>query len=179
MAHSIPESNALIIRTPAGSVLHTGDWKIDPTPILGDVTDEKKLRALGEEGCLAIVGDSTNAVREGRSPSEKDVAETLAELVKNARGRVAVTTFASNVARLRSVIDAARGAGREVVVVGRAMERIIQVARETGYMEGVTICAGPMLTVICRRAKWWRCAPAARVNRARRSRASPKISIRT
>jgi ribonuclease J len=142
MAHSIPESNALIIRTPAGSVLHTGDWKFDPTPILGDVTDEKKLRALGEEGCLAIVGDSTNAVREGRSPSEKDVAETLAELVKNARGRVAVTTFASNVARLRSVIDAARGAGREVVVVGRAMERIIQVARETGYMEGVSDLRG-------------------------------------
>jgi ribonuclease J len=137
MAHSIPESNALIIRTPAGSVLHTGDWKIDPTPILGDVTDEKKLRSLGNEGCLAIVGDSTNAVREGRSPSEKDVGETLADLVKNARGRVAVTTFASNVARLRSVIEAARRAGREVVVVGRAMERIIQVARETGYMEGV------------------------------------------
>ena len=137
MAHSIPESNALIIRTPCGTVLHTGDWKIDPTPILGDVTDEKKLRALGDEGCLAIVGDSTNAVRDGRSPSEKDVAKTIAELVKNARGRVAVTTFASNVARLRTVIDAARAADREVVVVGRAMERIIQVARETGYMEGV------------------------------------------
>ena len=137
MAHSIPESNALIIRTPAGAVLHTGDWKIDPTPILGDVTDENKLRALGEEGCLAIVGDSTNAVREGRSPSERDVAKTIAELVKNARGRVAVTTFASNVARLRSVIDAARGAEREVVVVGRAMERVIQVARETGYLEGI------------------------------------------
>jgi ribonuclease J len=137
MAHSIPESNALIIRTPAGTVLHTGDWKIDPTPVLGDVTDEKKLRALGEEGCLAIVGDSTNAVRDGRSPSEKDVAKTIAELVKNARGRVAVTTFASNVARLRTVIDAARAASREVVVVGRAMERIIQVARETGYLEGV------------------------------------------
>ena len=75
MAHSIPESNALIIRTPAGTVLHTGDWKIDPTPILGDVTDEKKLRALGDEGCLALVGDSTNAVREGRSPSETDVAQ--------------------------------------------------------------------------------------------------------
>ena len=74
MAHSIPESNALIIRTPAGTVLHTGDWKIDPTPILGDATDEKKLRALGEEGCLALVGDSTNAVRDGRSPSETDVA---------------------------------------------------------------------------------------------------------
>ena len=137
MAHSIPESNALIIRTPAGTVLHTGDWKIDPTPILGDVTDEKKLRALGDEGCLAIVGDSTNAVRDGRSPSEADVAKTIAELVKNARGRVAVTTFASNVARLRTVIDAARAAEREVVVVGRAMERIIQVARETGYLEGV------------------------------------------
>ncbi len=137
MAHSIPESNALIIRTPAGAVLHTGDWKIDPTPILGDVTDEKKLRALGEEGCLAIVGDSTNAVRDGRSPSEKDVAKTVAELVKAARGRVAVTTFASNVARLRSVIDAARAAEREVVVVGRAMERVIQVARETGYLEGI------------------------------------------
>ncbi len=137
MAHSIPESNALIIRTPCGSVLHTGDWKIDPTPILGDVTDEKKLRALGEEGCLALVGDSTNAVRDGRSPSEADVGKTIAELVKAARGRVAVTTFASNVARLRTVIDAAHAAEREVVVVGRAMERVIQVARETGYMEGV------------------------------------------
>jgi ribonuclease J len=137
MAHSIPESNALVIRTSAGTVLHTGDWKIDPTPILGDPTDEKKLRALGEEGCLAIVGDSTNAVREGRSPSEADVAKTIAELVKNARGRVAVTTFASNVARLRSVAEAARAADREVVVIGRAMERIVQIARETGYLEGV------------------------------------------
>jgi ribonuclease J len=137
MAHSIPESNALVIRTSAGTVLHTGDWKIDPTPLLGDPTDEKKLRALGEEGCLAVVGDSTNAVREGRSPSEADVAKTIAELVKNARGRVAVTTFASNVARLRAVAEAARAADREVVVIGRAMERIVQIARETGYLEGV------------------------------------------
>jgi ribonuclease J len=137
MAHSIPESNALVIRTSAGTVLHTGDWKIDPTPLLGDPTDEKKLRALGEEGCLAIVGDSTNAVREGRSPSEADVAKTIAELVKTARGRVAVTTFASNVARLRAVAEAARAADREVVVIGRAMERIVQIARETGYLEGV------------------------------------------
>jgi ribonuclease J len=137
MAHSIPESNALIIRTGAGAVLHTGDWKIDPTPILGDVTDEAKLRALGEAGCLALIGDSTNAVREGRSPSEADVAKTIAELVKSAKGRVAVTTFASNVARLRAVADAARAADREVVVVGRAMERVIQVARETGYLDGV------------------------------------------
>lgn len=137
MAHSIPESNALIIRTPAGTVLHTGDWKIDRTPILGDGTDEQKLRALGEEGCLAIVGDSTNAVRDGVSPSESDVARTIAEIIKSARGRVAVTTFASNVARLRAVAEGARAAEREVVLVGRAMERIVQVARETGYLDGV------------------------------------------
>ncbi len=118
-------------------MLHTGDWKIDPTPILGDRTDEKKLRALGEEGCLALVGDSTNAVREGRSPSEADVAKTLAELINTARGRVAVTTFASNVARLRAVADAAKAADREVVVIGRAMERVVQIARETGYLDGV------------------------------------------
>jgi ribonuclease J len=137
MAHSIPEANALIIRTPLGNVLHTGDWKIDPTPILKDPTDEKKLRALGEEGCLAVVGDSTNSVRDGRSPSEADVAKTLADLIKNAKRRVAVTTFASNVARLRAVAGAARAADREVVVVGRAMERVSQVARETGHFDGV------------------------------------------
>jgi ribonuclease J len=137
MAHSIPEANALIIRTPLGNVLHTGDWKIDPTPILNDPTDEKKLRALGEEGCLAIVGDSTNSVRDGRSPSEADVARTLTDLIKSAKRRVAVTTFASNVGRLRAVAEAARAADREVVVVGRAMDRVSQVARETGYFDGV------------------------------------------
>jgi ribonuclease J len=118
-------------------VLHTGDWKIDITPILGDVTDERKLRALGEEGCLALVGDSTNAVREGRSPSEADVGKTIGELIKGAKGRVAVTTFASNVARLRTVAEAARAADREVVVVGRAMDRISQIARECGYLDGI------------------------------------------
>jgi ribonuclease J len=137
VAHSIPESNALIIRTPHGTVLHTGDWKLDPTPVFGPPTDEAKLRALGEEGCLALIGDSTNAVREGRSPSESDVTRNIAELILNAPGRVAVTTFASNVARIRAVADAARAAGREVVVVGRAMERVTQVARETGYLDGV------------------------------------------
>ncbi len=137
MAHSIPESNALIIRAPCGNVLHTGDWKIDLTPILGDATDEKKLRALGEEGCLALVGDSTNAVRDGRSPSETDVAKCIAELIKTAPGRVAVTTFASNAARLRAVADGARAVGREVVVIGRAMDRIVQIARQIGYFEGL------------------------------------------
>jgi ribonuclease J len=134
VAHSIPESNALVIRTPLGTVLHTGDWKLDSTPILGPPTDEGKLRALGEEGVLALIGDSTNAVREGRSPSETEVASTLAGLIGSAKARVAVTTFASNVARIRSAAKAAVAIGREVVVVGRAMERIVQVARETGYL---------------------------------------------
>jgi ribonuclease J len=137
MAHSIPESNGLIIRTPLGAVLHTGDWKIDPTPPIGPPTDEAKLRALGNAGCLAVIGDSTNAYREGRSPSEADVAKCLAELIRGAPARVAVTTFASNVARLRAVAQAAATCEREVVVVGRAMERIAQVARETGYLDGI------------------------------------------
>ncbi len=137
VAHSIPESNALAIRTPAGTVLHTGDWKIDPTPLIGGPTDAAKLSALGDEGVLALVGDSTNAVRDGRSPSESDVAKTLADLIRTAPRRVAVTTFASHVGRLRAVADAARAAEREVVVVGRAMERVVQVARETGYLDGV------------------------------------------
>lgn len=137
VAHSIPESNALAIRTAAGTVLHTGDWKIDPTPLVGPPTDEKRLREIGEEGVLALVGDSTNAVRDGRSPSETEVAAVLAGIVKSSRGRVAVTTFASNVGRVKAVADAARAAGREVVVIGRAMERVAQVARETGYLDGV------------------------------------------
>jgi ribonuclease J len=137
VAHSIPESNALILRTPHGNVLHTGDWKLDPTPVIGRGTDVAKLKRLGEEGVLAVLGDSTNAVREGRSPSEADVAKALAELIAAAPARVAVTTFASNVARIRAVADAAHACGREVILVGRSMERVAQVARETGYLDGV------------------------------------------
>ncbi len=137
VAHSIPESNALAIRTQAGTVLHTGDWKIDPTPLVGSVTDAARLKALGDDGVLALIGDSTNAVRDGRSPSEANVAKTIAELVRTAPARVAVTTFASHVDRIRGVADAARTAEREVVLVGRAMERVVQVARETGYLDGV------------------------------------------
>ncbi len=109
VAHSIPESHALAIHTEVGTVLHTGDWKIDPTPILGPPTDEKRLRELGDAGVLALVGDSTNAVREGRSPSEAEVATIITGLVKSAKGRVAVTTFASNVSRVKAVADAAQG----------------------------------------------------------------------
>lgn len=137
VAHSIPESNALAIRTPVGLVVHTGDWKIDPTPQVGLPTDEARLRELGEEGVLALVCDSTNVMRDGISPSEADVAAKLKELIHSAPARVAVTTFASNVARLRAVAEAAMADQREVVVVGRAMDRVIDVARECGYLDGI------------------------------------------
>jgi len=137
VAHSIPESNALAIRTPHGLVVHTGDWKIDNTPYLGSLTSEETFRALGDEGILALVCDSTNVVREGESPSEADVARNLARLIKDAPHRVAITTFASNVGRMRSVAEAARECGREVIVVGRAMDRVVEVAKECGYLEGL------------------------------------------
>lgn len=137
VAHSIPESTALAIRTPVGTVLHTGDWKIDPAPGVSWTTDEKRLAEIGDEGVLALVCDSTNVIRGGESPSEKDVAATLVDLVATAKGRVAVTTFASNVARIRAVAEAALANGREVVAIGRAMDRVIQVAAELGYLDGL------------------------------------------
>ncbi|MGO3933551.1 ribonuclease J [Rhodopseudomonas pseudopalustris] len=143
VAHSIPESHALAIRTSAGLVLHTGDWKIDPTPVVGPPTDEKRLRELGDEGVLALIGDSTNAVRDGRSPSETEVGASLTGLIKAAKGRVAVTTFASNVGRIHAVAQAAKAAGREVVLVGRAMDRVSNVARECGYLDGIQGFRGP------------------------------------
>lgn len=135
VAHSIPEPNALAIRTEAGTVIHTGDWKLDPQPIVGAPTNGARLAEIGGERVLALICDSTNAIREGASPSEGDVADTLAEIVANAENRVAVTIFASNVARLCSVARAAKKADREVVAVGRAMHRIISVARDTGYLD--------------------------------------------
>jgi ribonuclease J len=137
VAHSIPESSALAIRTPAGLLVHTGDWKIDPTPIVGGATDEARLKALGDEGVLALVCDSTNVMREGESPSERDVAATLRQIVAKAKGRVVVTTFASNVARLRSAAEAGLAAGRQICILGRAMERVVAVARELGMLDGV------------------------------------------
>ena len=137
VSHSVPEPNMLAIRTPAGTVLHTGDWKRDPAPGVGLATDDDRLAALGEEGVLALVSDSTNAIRDGVSPSEGEVAVVLERLIAEAPQRVAVTTFASNVARLRSVAAAAHRAGREVVVIGRAIHRALDVARELGYLEGL------------------------------------------
>lgn len=134
LSHSIPEANGLAIRTPAGTVFHTGDWKLDPTPVVGRPHDAEKLKALGNEGVLALVGDSTNATREGRSASEADVAATLKKVIADAPRCVAVTLFASNVARVASIAAAAHAAGRTLVVAGRALHRIIEVAIETGYL---------------------------------------------
>lgn len=135
VSHSIPESNALIITTPLGTVVHSGDWKIDATPGLGKAIDVDRFHSLGESGVRALICDSTNAMRAGRSPSEADVAARLAEIVAKARNRVAVTIFSSNVARIRAVAEAARAAGRHVVAMGRAMRRVIDVASELGYLD--------------------------------------------
>lgn len=134
LAHSIPEPNGLAIRTPAGLIFHTGDWKLDNSPGVGDPPDEKRLKELGDEGVVAMICDSTNAMREGRSPSEVDVAASLADIIAKAPRTVAVTTFASNVARVKAVADATHAAGRTLVVAGRALHRVIQVAIETGYL---------------------------------------------
>jgi ribonuclease J len=135
MSHSIPEPSAVIITTPLGTALHTGDWKLDENPLTSAPTDAPRLQALGQNGLTALICDSTNAVRDGVSPSEADVAVALDRLIREAPKRVAVTTFASNVARIRSVASAARAAGRELVVVGRAMYRVIEAAQATGYLD--------------------------------------------
>ena len=134
ITHSIPEPNAIAIRTPLGVVVHTGDWKLDPDPQLGEVTNDARLRKLGEEGVLACVCDSTNALVPGESGSEADVKKSLHTLIGSLKGRVAVTAFASNVARLQSIADAARAHRREIVLVGRAMRHMVMCARETGYL---------------------------------------------
>lgn len=137
VAHSIPEPVSLAIKTKLGTVIHTGDWKIDPEPSLGAVTDEKRFRELGEQGVLALVCDSTNALRDGVSPTEHDVGRSLANIISEAEGRVAITTFSSNVGRILSIALAAKEAGRKVLLVGRSMKRSVAVAEELGYLEGL------------------------------------------
>ncbi|PLX39381.1 MAG: MBL fold metallo-hydrolase [Hyphomicrobiales bacterium] len=135
MSHSIPEPNALAIRTPLGTAIHTGDWKIDHEPGVGVPIDIDRLAAVGREGVRALICDSTNAIREGRSPSEGEVAKGLTEVIAAAKKRVAVTLFSSNVARIRAVALAAKAAGRDVVVLGRSIKRVADVARELGYLD--------------------------------------------
>lgn len=137
LTHSIPEPNGLAIRTPLGTVLHTGDWKIDPDPVLGSTTDDAAIKALGDEGVLAMVCDSTNVFVDGESGSEADVKEALAGLIGGLSGKVAVACFASNVARMDSVIRAAEAAGRGVCLVGRSMHRMAAAAKSVGLLEGV------------------------------------------
>jgi ribonuclease J len=137
VAHSTPEAQALAIRTPYGTVVHTGDWKLDPHPLVGPPTDEAAFSALGDEGVLAMVCDSTNALVEGHSGSEGDVRRSLSTLIKSIEGRIAVTCFASNVARVESVAMAARDAGRSVALVGRSLRNLEAAARETGYLSTV------------------------------------------
>jgi ribonuclease J len=137
MAHSIPESQALAIRTKAGIILHTGDWKLDAEPLIGPRSDEAALQALGDEGVLAMVCDSTNAMVDGESGSEGDVRRSLSDLIHGLRGRVAVTCFASNVARFESIALAARDAGRSVALVGRSLRNMDSSARECGYLKGI------------------------------------------
>lgn len=137
VTHSIPEPMSLAITTAAGTVIHTGDWKIDPAPEIGPLTDEARFRAYGDKGVLALVCDSTNAMREGDSPSEQQVGQGLREVIEQAKGRVAVTTFSSNVGRIRSIAEAARDAGRQVLVMGRSLKRVIDVSTELGYMDGL------------------------------------------
>ncbi|WP_144186675.1 ribonuclease J [Elioraea rosea] len=134
MAHSIPEAQAVVIDTPHGRVLHTGDWKLDPDPLVGPRTDEAALAAVGEQGVDVLVCDSTNAMVEGHSGSEADVRRTLAALVRGLRGRVAFTCFSSNIARIESIALAAEAAGRSVALVGRSLRNIAAAARETGYL---------------------------------------------
>ncbi|MGE0408341.1 MAG: ribonuclease J [Amphiplicatus sp.] len=139
LTHSIPEPNGVIIRTPLGIVLHTGDWKLDSEPTLGPATDDRSLRALGDGGLLAMVCDSTNVFSKGESGSETRVRESLTSLIAKQTGRVAVTTFASNVSRVVSICEAAAAADRKVCLLGRSMLRIVEAARETGLLpKGLT-----------------------------------------
>ncbi|WP_374532751.1 ribonuclease J [Phenylobacterium sp.] len=137
LTHSIPEPNGLAVRTPLGTVLHTGDWKIDPDPVLGATTDEAAIQKLGDDGVLAMVCDSTNVFVDGESGSEADVKEALAGLIGGLSGKVAVACFASNVARMDSVIRAAEAAGRGVCLVGRSMHRMAAAAKSVGLLEGI------------------------------------------
>src|SRR5215813_3035347 len=134
LTHSIPEPNAVALRTPVGTVLHTGDWKLDPDPLIGPTADEAALNRLGDEGVLALIGDSTNALRPGVSGSEAELRRSLTDLIGRYDARIAVACFASNVARLETIAHAAAAHGREVALVGRSLWRIDKAARENGYL---------------------------------------------
>lgn len=135
LTHSMPEPNAVVVRSPLGTIFHTGDWKFDPDPVVGEAADLDALKALGEEGILAAIGDSTNVFIAGSSGSEAGILENLSELIGKCEGRVAVACFASNVARLKTIYQAATANGRAVSLVGRSLWRINAAARKVGYLD--------------------------------------------
>ena len=135
LTHSILEPNGLSITTPEGVILHTGDWKVDPNPLIGNKVDEKKLRSIGEKGVIAMICDSTNVFSPGRAGSEKDVRESLLKIISNQKKRVLVTSFASNVARMESIFYIAKQTKRNISLVGRSMHRIYKAARQCGYLK--------------------------------------------
>lgn len=134
VTHSIPDAVALAIRTPVGTIVHTADFKMDQTPVDGPPFDLGRFSRLGDEGVLALLSDSTNAARPGFTPSERTVGRSLEPLMRSARGRIVVTTFASNIHRLQQVIDVAGGMGRKVALTGRSMIQNVQAAQELGYI---------------------------------------------
>ncbi|HVJ40361.1 MAG TPA: ribonuclease J [Dongiaceae bacterium] len=134
LTHSIPEPNAVVVRTPLGPVLHTGDWKLDPEPLVGEATDEAALRRLGQGGVLAMICDSTNVFVEGTSGSEADVRDSLMEVVGRLKGRVAIGCFASNIARIDTIAKVAAAHDRRVALIGRSLWRMVLSARENGYL---------------------------------------------
>lgn len=134
ITHSIAEPNGLKITTPLGSIFHTGDWKIDPNPLIGETTDINAIKKMGDDGVLAMICDSTNVFQEGESGSEIGVRDELAKIVKTKKGKVAIACFASNVARVTSAINAAHEAGRAVCLMGRSMVRIATAARNVGII---------------------------------------------
>jgi len=137
LTHSAPEMQALMIRTAAGNILHTGDWKFDPKPIIGEASDQAALKACGDEGVLALVCDSTNVFNEGVSGSEGDVRESLVDIIAGCPKMVVVTTFASNLARLDTIIHAGQKAGRKVAITGRSLHRMLAAAQESGYLNDI------------------------------------------
>ncbi len=139
LCHSTPEMQALVIKTELGSVFHTGDWKFDDNPLVGEVNDEKLLGSYGDKGILALIGDSTNVFNNDSSGSEGNLRKSLTDLISGCSKLVVVTTFASNIARLESLIFAAQQVGRVVVLAGRSIKRIINVAKETGYLQNIEL----------------------------------------
>jgi len=137
LTHSILEPNGLSITTPAGVVLHTGDWKIDPNPLIGGNIDQKKLEDIGKKGVIAMICDSTNVFSEGRAGSELDVRESLVRIMELKNKKIIVTSFASNVARMETIFYCAKKTGRNICLVGRSMHRIYKAARQCGYLQNL------------------------------------------